>query len=1018
MASHGHLLIHSRTHNLVKGYDLKSGRKLINQYELFHRLGSGQHGTVKLGRNTQNNNQVAVKIVRRFSKKVRLGRAGDPNDMIKKEVAILKKARHPHVVSLYEVIDDEEFEKVYLVLEFVERGEIIWRKPADKSIAMAEKARLERERKGSYDEDFEQRVIEQFNEGVVARREEKDRVHEEQKREAVKQLEKRRHARMNSSVDPSYWSLEYGGDVENDLLTESSLQHSDSGRDSRLSRADLHAAEIAGQPQGSPIHTPRSHPFPTNLEHLPSSQPGSRPESPSIHEGSNFGGFSDDGKASDLDLQAILDDIVADQEPWTEDEEEHRHVPCLTLDQALDAFRDTVLGLEYLHFQGIMHRDIKPANLLWTSDYRVKISDFGVSYLGKPIREDTNKEELPEADTGNLAEDIELAKTVGTPAFYAPELCDPDQFDAGKTTDRPAITGQIDVWALGVTLYGMIFGRLPFYHPNEFQMYEKIARDEVFIPRMRLRGVVHTNKLPPNHNKDDDKREDDVLDYEEVEDTLRDLIKRLLAKKPAQRISLKEVKHHPWVIGNIDNREAWLDETDPSVQSQGKKIEPSNEEVQDAVVGLTVIDRIKIGVQRLSSLARGRRKRTDSNPKQPLDSPGAASSTKAKDERRSSLGGNEALFTALKASREPSEHHPLSQSVAASPEAKQGGQYFSDDVSSSGTEYAPPMPSPRPPIADRSLSTADSMKTIRPPQPLSMRDATSAPSTSARNEEFSNTTPFVVPSTSTSSTFGDIFKAPGRFMTTMRSRERGPGRSSPSQSSRGSSVDPASREDLHAQPSLAISSAIAAGHVDQPPALREEADPHAPRETPRSSNASSTDVFAAQEHNWRRQTLDQNSPGHRRSVSHAAGIACPPSPDDLGLFMAQQQRPASAAESTSNFPAISSSSDMIVSGDSAAHSRIPSVVSGASSISVAHDEEYHHPQLHLEKSVSPFTVPERSGSSIANSTTTSIRGVRGVLPGVIDPTPAQAEADVEAEAGYNGEPEEESDSDDEGLAMA
>ena len=974
---------------------------------------------MKLAVNLDNGERVAVKIVRRFSKKVRLGKTGDPNDMIKKEVAILKKARHAHVVSLYEVVDDEEFAKVYLVLEYVERGEIVWRKATEKDIAAFEKARLEREKAGFFDEAYEAALVEEFNSQVPKRREEKARLLEEQVREAKQQLETQRHRRHHSVASP-FWSLEYGGEPEHEFMTESSPPRSHVGSDTRLSRADLHAAETAHysqQESPTPIQTPRSHPYPTNVEQLSSSQPGSRPDSPSVLEGSAYGGFSDDGQISDLDLQATLHQIVANQMQWSEDEEEYRHVPCLTMDQALKAFRDTVLGLEYLHFQGIMHRDIKPANLLWTSDYRVKISDFGVSYLGRPIREDTNKEELPEADSTVVDEDLELAKTVGTPAFYAPELCDPDLYDASKTVHRPAITGQIDVWALGVTLYGMIFGRLPFYHPNEFHMYEKIAKDEVFIPRMRLRGVEHTDKTPANYDeKPEDKRFDDVLEYEEVEDTLHDLIKRLLVKDPSKRISLKEVKHHPWVIDGIDDREAWLDQNDPAVQSQGKKIEPSKEEVQDAVVGLTIVDRVKMGVQRIGSVLRGRgsRKRTESNPKS-FDSLGTVSSSRTKEERRSSLAGNEAIFTSLKASREPSEHHPLSQSVAASPEAKQGGQYFPDHVPPSGCEIAPEIKElPRPAIVDRVLSTADSMKTIRGPIPISPRDAISAPTTSA-GEVFSNTTPFTEynpPYTTLSS----ILNAPGRFMTTMRSRERGPGRSPPSQSSRASSVDPATREDLHASPSLAMSNALAPGHVDQPPILRNEADARKSR----SSNASSTEAFEqARATSSRRQTLAQaSSTTHRRSISHATGLTSPPSPDNM-LFFGGQQRPASIAESSSGFPAnaaVSSSSDMIFSGDSAAHSRIPSVVSRASSLSMpmAPEEEAHDSQIAFEKSISPFAMPERSGSSIAagNATTS------GIVGGNVDPSPAQAQQAEEEAAGYNGEPEEESDSEDEGLAMA
>lgn len=84
--------------------------------------------------------------------------------------------------------------------------------------------------------------------------------------------------------------------------------------------------------------------------------------------------------------------------------------PVLNIEQIRSITRDTVLGLEYLHFQGIIHRDIKPANLLLDHSNRVKISDFGVSHLSKV------DEETGETLTEN---DLELSKTAGSPAFFA-----------------------------------------------------------------------------------------------------------------------------------------------------------------------------------------------------------------------------------------------------------------------------------------------------------------------------------------------------------------------------------------------------------------------------------------------------------------------------------------------------------------------------------------------------------------------------------------------------------------------
>ncbi len=1011
----------------MKDIDPISGRKLVNNYELQKKLGSGQHGTVKLGRNLETNEKVAVKIVRRFSKKVRLGKTGDPSDMIKKEVAILKKARHPHVVSLLEVIDDDEFGKVYLVLEFVERGEIVWRKQTDRELAIFEMKRAKRGMAGQFDEAYEVAEIERFNNTASARRVEKARILVEQKLQAEALVKSRGSIakKFNGGSDP-YWSLEYGGTEDEQASEAGSLPETRSRESLRSSASDNHSRTIEGSPQSSvslePSTPKRSADSSNSIEHpiVADLKRESRPTSPTTLEGTMYGPYTSDERSSDVALKSTLDQIMAWQNKWTVEEEEFMYVPCLTISQALDAFRDTVLGLEYLHYQGIIHRDIKPANLLWTRDHRVKISDFGVSYLGKPIREDDNKEEIPEADAADLDEALELAKTVGTPAFYAPELCDPQLFDFGRNPGRPQITGQIDVWALGVTLYGMIFGRLPFFDVNEFAMYEKIARQEVFIPRMRLKGVEVPDpdsgedavNAPMNSNK----REDDIVEHEEVDDDLRDLLKRLLHKQPLKRISLKEVKHHPWVLRGIKDPSVWIDETDPSLQSQGRKIEVSTQDVQDAVVGLTIVDRIKSGIRRLGSVVRGRerdsRKRSNSNAKAP-DQPTSLHTSQPsifhRDWRRQSLRGDEQITSALRASRDGPEH-PLSRSVAASPELKPGSDYFDVSVTNSSDAMFE-----RPTLGERMLSTAESTKTIRAPVPPTTRED------SARSEEGFSPMTHVV-DIGSSSSLGGIFSGAGRrFVNSMRSRERGRDSHSPSQSSRSSSVDPSFNniDDPHASPSIAYSSAVASGHVDQPPVLQGDVslDHSAPLERTTSPTLycfpaeSSVEAFQqARDMNYRRETLAYNNnaiSSHRRTVSSAAAIACPPSPDD-DIFFARRN---STAPIDDALPfGISSSSDQLPSGlsDSTSHPSIPSVISGASSLSATIE---HDDYLAPIKEASPPNMPPgltfygRQGlDSVDHSIHHAMAETKQPL---ID----------DDEAGWNGDGEQESDSEDEGLEM-
>lgn len=99
----------------------------------------------------------------------------------------------------------------------------------------------------------------------------------------------------------------------------------------------------------------------------------------------------------------------------------------------------------------IIHRDIKPENLLVTADGSAKLSDFGISVL--MVQED----------------DEVFKRTAGSPAFLAPEVC---------SETAKVIGTALDVWGLGVSLYCMIFAKLPFTGDTESQLYDNIRDRE------------------------------------------------------------------------------------------------------------------------------------------------------------------------------------------------------------------------------------------------------------------------------------------------------------------------------------------------------------------------------------------------------------------------------------------------------------------------------------------------------------------------------------------------------------
>ncbi|GME33433.1 hypothetical protein GTA08_BOTSDO00942 [Neofusicoccum parvum] len=142
-----HRQVPKETHVADVDVDPISGRKIINQYEIIDELGRGVHGKVKLGRSLETGQYVAIKIVERYSKRRRLGKNTSHEDKIRREIAILKKARHPNIVGLLEVIDDPSRKKVYIVLEHVEMGEVRWRTEGAKEIVLIEHRRYERERR-------------------------------------------------------------------------------------------------------------------------------------------------------------------------------------------------------------------------------------------------------------------------------------------------------------------------------------------------------------------------------------------------------------------------------------------------------------------------------------------------------------------------------------------------------------------------------------------------------------------------------------------------------------------------------------------------------------------------------------------------------------------------------------------------------------------------------------------------------------------------------------------------------
>ena len=138
-----------------------------------------------------------------------------------------------------------------------------------------------------------------------------------------------------------------------------------------------------------------------------------------------------------------------------------------------------------MHAQGVVHRDIKPDNCLITHDDVLKVVDFGVSEMFEK------------------ASEMLTAKSAGSPAFLPPEVC---VIRHGDISGKAA-----DIWSMGVTLYCLCFGRIPF---------EKHAVLELY-------GAIRFEDAPIESN---------------IHPDLRDLFRRLLEKDPNKRIEMEELR--------------------------------------------------------------------------------------------------------------------------------------------------------------------------------------------------------------------------------------------------------------------------------------------------------------------------------------------------------------------------------------------------------------------------------------------------------------------------------------------
>jgi [calcium/calmodulin-dependent protein kinase] kinase len=984
-----HVHVPKETHVADIEVDPVSGRKIVNHYEIIDELGRGTHGKVKLGRDlNEHDSFVAIKIVERYSKRRKLGKLATTEDKVKKEVAILKKARHPNVVALLEVIDDPKSKKVYIVLEWVEKGEITWRVKGPSELAMLEARRYEREKSGYSTE----RLVAE-DDAILARVE---KMLRRQKRLNNKNARLRKD---DSEAAAHMWSIETGGldsddsDDESDILsrvssatTDSLSQHFRSPMDRHSRQSSRVSSLVDMMPVGSPSRF-----LSMTIDSEQASPEENRPttgrssgldllrqhelESASSSRGASLASLRSPIRQNSHDLKRF-----AKLELRSQLDPELEYVPVMTMEKIRVAFRDTLTGLQYLHYQGIVHRDIKPPNLLTTNQGRVKISDFGVSYLGRPVHAGERGEELSEAETQDLDDEAkELAKTVGTPAFYAPELCHTDVSD-----EILPVTKAIDVWALGITLFCMLFARTPFVE-SEFVVMRQIADEEIYLPRKRLAPV----NLRPTSRANSASRSTSLvptecrheldLVYEPISDNLHNLLQRLLTKDPQARITLEDVRKHPWVLEDLPNQEKWLEETDPSQQSQGKKIEVSKEDMNTAVVPLSLVDRVRVGFKKVgtqigerlglgnkpSGRARGHSNASDT----PGPTVNSSTSTIGHDTRRESLRDNETIVSALKASRDLEHSHgkPYIDHDDVTAAISQFNHYSLDDTDDGQQHESSSMKPPS--RASTTASTAPSHGTVKQSGHSQKQHRDPPPSPPSRHAS-----PSAV-STPTSTHFGGVLGGAGRrFIQSVREKTSH-ARLERMRSYDSYSVHSTDSADQRSEPSVALCQTTATGHIGTPDILkdREFFDKHVPH-TPFSQKTDSDNAASVRREN-ELTSLDQAAP----SYSHHGFISRESSSASVGSAQPDLRRPDAGLDIVSR-KTIDSVTDPLTPSDAVAFrapvqqrmAHGPPQTTSLSGLSAKLQEVTHPTVPSLTSSPSPGTPAELNGTAAITQPSTGM----------------------------------------------
>jgi len=162
-----------------------------------------------------------------------------------------------------------------------------------------------------------------------------------------------------------------------------------------------------------------------------------------------------------------------------------------TESDACTVLRQVLSATEYLHENGIAHRDLKPENLLISSEsggLQVKIADFGLSK--------------------DFSDSAAMTTCCGSPSYVAPEVLQQGMYN-----------NSCDIWSIGVILYVLLSGFLPFFGETQEELFDKILTG----------SYSFANKV-----------------WDEISPTAKDLVTKMLTLNEEDRPTAKQCLEHPW----------------------------------------------------------------------------------------------------------------------------------------------------------------------------------------------------------------------------------------------------------------------------------------------------------------------------------------------------------------------------------------------------------------------------------------------------------------------------------------